>query len=160
MNHISEKDRMTNEELKYNIGQLTSTSSFDETGEFLSVQIDAKELLQLMNNLYSKKEFDFDYLFCLTCIDWKDHLLLVYYLESKNNNHSIVVKAKITDITNPQIESVNNIWKTAELNENEVFDLFGITFLNHPNLRRLFLEKDWNGFPLRKNYADENMIKL
>ena len=86
--------------------------------------------------------------------------MMVYHLLSKTHNHSMVVKAKIADINNPQIESVNSIWKTAELNEDEVYDLFGVQFLNHPNLRRLFLEEDWNGYPLRKNYTDENMIKL
>ena len=50
--------------------------------------------------------------------------------------------------------------ETSELNEDEIFDLFGVKFLNHPNLRRLFLEENWPGFPLRKNYVDENMIKL
>jgi NADH:ubiquinone oxidoreductase subunit C len=151
---------MTNEELKYNITELIPAATYDESGEFLNVFVASDELLPLMNILRSKKELDFDYLFCLTCIDWKDHLMMVYHLLSKTHKHSVVVKAKITDIQNPQIESVNCIWKTAELNENEVYDLFGVKFLNHPNLRRLFLEEDWKGFPLRKNYVDENMIKL
>lgn len=151
---------MTNEELKYNISELLPTANYDESGEFLNVFITSDELLLLMNTLRSKKEFDFDYLFCLTCLDWKDHLMMVYHLLSKTHNHCIVVKAKITDTTKPQIESVNSIWKTAELNENEVFDLFGVNFLNHPNLRRLFMEEDWIGYPLRKNYVDEHMIKL
>lgn len=151
---------MTNEELKYNISELIPTATYDEGGEFLNVIISSDDLILLMKELRSKKEFDFDYLFCLTCVDWKDHLMMVYHLLSKTNNHCIVVKAKITDTINPKIESVNGIWKTAELNEDEVFDLFGVKFLNHPNLRRLFLEEDWNGFPLRKNYVDENMIKL
>jgi len=151
---------MTNEELKYNISELIPTATYDESGEFLAVYISSDELLPLMEKLRSKKELDFDYLFCLTCIDWKDHLMMVYHLLSKKHNHCIVVKVKIADITFPQIESVNRIWKTAELNEDEVYDLFGIKFLNHPNLRRLFLEEDWKGYPLRKNYTDEHMIKL
>ncbi len=151
---------MTNEELKYSITELLPVATYDESGEFLNIIIPSDELIPLMKELRSKKEFDFDYLFCLTCIDWKDHLMMVYHLLSKVHKHCIVVKAKITDIQNPKIESVNCIWKTAELNEDEVYDLFGIRFLNHPNLRRLFLEEDWKGFPLRKNYVDENMIKL
>lgn len=151
---------MTNEELKSAITEFSPATTFDETGEFLNVLIPSEELLPFMNQLRSKKEFDFDYLFCLTCVDWKDHLMMVYHLLSKTHKHCVVVKAKITDTLQPKIESVNSIWKTAELNEDEVFDLFGVTFLNHPNLRRLFMEADWNGFPLRKNYTDENMIKL
>ncbi|MHB8258799.1 MAG: NADH-quinone oxidoreductase subunit C [Bacteroidia bacterium] len=151
---------MTNEELKYTISELIPSATYDEGGEFLTVVITSDKLLPFMETLCSKKEFNFDYLFCLTCIDWKDHLMMVYHLLSKTHKHCIVVKAKIADIINPQIESVNGIWKTAELNEDEVFDLFGVKFLNHPNLRRLFLEEDWVGFPLRKNYVDEHMIKL
>lgn len=151
---------MTNEELKYSISQLLPTAAYDESGEFLNVLIADGELLPLMKSLRQKNELDFDYLFCLTCVDWKTHLTMVYHLLSKKHKHCIVVKAKIDDINHPQIESVNSIWKTAELNEDEIYDLFGVTFLNHPNLRRLFLDKDWKGHPLRKNYVDENMIKL
>jgi NADH:ubiquinone oxidoreductase subunit C len=151
---------MTNEELKYNITEILSSATYDESGEFLNVFIPSEELILVMKTLRSKKEFDFDYLFCLTCVDWKDHLMMVYHLLSKTHKHCIVVKAKITDTINPEIQSVNSIWKTAELNEDEVYDLFGVKFLNHPNLRRLFLEEDWVGFPLRKNYVDEHMIKL
>ena len=151
---------MSNEELKSSISELLPTATYDENGEFLNVIIASDDLLPLMKTLHSKSEFHFDHLFCLTCVDWKDHFMMVYHLLSKTHNHSIVIKAKIADINNPQIESVNSIWKTAELNEDEVYDLFGVQFLNHPNLRRLFLEEDWNGYPLRKNYTDENMIKL
>ncbi|MCE9537942.1 MAG: NADH-quinone oxidoreductase subunit C [Bacteroidetes bacterium] len=151
---------MTKEELKNNITELLPSTTFDETGEFLNVIIASDELLPFMKTLRSKSEFDFDYLFCLTCIDLNNHLMMVYHLISKTHNHCIVIKAKITDTIKPEIESVNSIWKTAELNEDEVYDLFGVKFLNHPNLRRLFLEEDWEGYPLRKNYVDENMIKL
>lgn len=151
---------MTNEELKYNISALLPSVTYDESGEFINLLINSEELLPLMKSLHSKKELDFDYLFCLTCVDWKTHLTMVYHLISKKHKHCIVVKAKIENTNNPQIESVNSIWKTAELNEDEMYDLFGVKFLNHPNLRRLFLEEDWNGHPLRKNYVDENMIKL
>jgi NADH-quinone oxidoreductase subunit C len=151
---------MTKEELKNRISELMPSAGFDESGEFLTVLIPSEGFLPFMQNLRSGQEFDFDYLFCLTCIDWKDHLLMVYHLLSKKHKHCIVVKAKLTDIVQPRIESVNGIWKTAELNEDEVFDLFGVNFINHPNLRRLFLEEDWVGYPLRKDYTDENMIKL
>lgn len=151
---------MTSEELKNNITEILPTSTFDETGEFLNVVISSDELLPLMKTLRTKSEFDFDYLFCLTCIDWKDHLMMVYHLLSKTHNHTLVIKAKITDRDNAQIETVCNIWRTAEFNEREVFDLFGVKFINHPDLRRIFLSDDWNGFPLRKDYVDENMISL
>jgi NADH-quinone oxidoreductase subunit C len=151
---------MIKEELKNYVSTSVANIAYDETGEFLNLVIPSEELLPLMKTLRYDKNLNFDYLFCLTCIDWKDHFMMVYHLASTDLKHSVVVKAKITDNVNPQIESVNDIWKTAELHEDEVYDMFGIKFLNHPNLRRLFLEEDWNGFPLRKNYTDENMIKL
>lgn len=151
---------MTNEELKNTILAFQPETAFDETGEFMLVQIDSKHLLPIIKFLRNDANLDFDYLFCLTCTDWKDHLLMSYHLLSKKHKHCIVVKAKISDTKNPNIESVCSIYKTAELNEDEVFDLFGVMFLNHPNLRRLFMEDNWPGFPLRKNYVDENMIKL
>ena len=151
---------MTNEELKQVMTDLLPASTFDETGEFLNVIIPSEELLPVMKVLRNREDLFFDYLFCLTCVDWKDHLMMVYFLNSRTHNHTIVIKAKITDTINPQIESLFSIWPTAELNEDEVFDLFGVKFLNHPNLRRLFLEEDWVGYPLRKNYEDEHMIEL
>ncbi len=151
---------MNNEELKNSITQILPSATFDESGEFMSVFISSEELLPFMKELRNRDELFFDYLFCETCVDWKDHLMMVYFLNSKTHKHNIVVKAKITDTINPKIESVYDIWKTAELNEDEIFDLFGVTFLNHPNLRRLFMPEDWPGFPLRKNYVDDNMIEL
>jgi NADH:ubiquinone oxidoreductase subunit C len=70
------------------------------------------------------------------------------------------VKAKL-DRDNPEIETVCKIWRTAEFHEREVYDLFGVKFLNHPDLRRLMMTDDWIGWPLRKDYDDPvNMIKL
>ena len=151
---------MTNEELKPRLTELFPSAAFDESGEFLNAFISADEFLSGMKKLNSILDFDFDYLFCLTCVDWKDHLEMVYHLNSKQQQHTIVIKVKLTDIVSPKIESISGIWKTAELLEDEVYDLFGVEFLNHPNLRRIFLEEDWQGYPLRKNYSDENMVKL
>jgi NADH-quinone oxidoreductase subunit C len=151
---------MSDDELKAEIVRLFPDTAFAESGEFLSVLIRSSELIPLIKSLRSEPQFYFDYLFCLTCIDWKDYLEMVYHLNSKSNKHSLVIKAKISDTIHPEIESVSGIWKAAEAMENEVFDLFGVHFLNHPFQRRLFLEEDFQGFPLRKNYEDENMIKL
>ncbi len=101
---------------------------------------------------------DFDYLFCLTCIDWKTHFTMVYHFSSTRYRHNIVVKSKI-DRTNPEIETVSDIWRTAEMLEREVYDLFGVKFLHHPDLRRLIMPDDWEGWPLRKDFEDPvNMI--
>ncbi|MEW6470291.1 MAG: NADH-quinone oxidoreductase subunit C [Bacteroidota bacterium] len=151
---------MTREELKASLSAHLPTAVFDETGEFLNMIVTPAELLPLMRTLRSNPDYQFDYLFCMTAIDWKDHFVTVYHLLSKQHRHTLVVKAKITDRNNPQVESVSGIWRTAEFHEREVYDLFGIKFLNHPDLRRIFLDEDWPGYPLRKDYVDENMIEL
>jgi NADH:ubiquinone oxidoreductase subunit C len=74
--------------------------------------------------------------------------------------HTVVVKVKL-DHDQPVIRTVSDIWRTAEFHEREAFDLFGVVFTGHPDLRRLFMTDDWNGWPLRKDYEDPvNMIKL
>jgi NADH:ubiquinone oxidoreductase subunit C len=85
---------------------------------------------------------------------------MVYHLSSTTHRHTIVIKAKV-DRADARIDSVVDIWKTAEFHEREVYDLFGVRFTNHPDLRRLILTDDFEGYPLRKDYDDPvNMIKL
>ncbi len=137
------------------------TAVFEENTQWPTMAINNTEWRTLAETLKNDNELAFDYLFCVTCVDWKTHLTMVYHLSSTFHRHTIVVKAKIADRNNATIDSVYNIWATAELNEREAYDLFGVHFTNHPDLRRLFLSEDWVGFPLRKDYEDPiNMIKL
>ena len=134
---------------------------FEENTQWPTMNIDSADWRKLAEALKNENDLAFDYLFCVTCVDWKMHLTMVYHLSSTLHRHTIVVKAKIADRNNAIIDSVYNIWATAELNEREAYDLFGVHFTNHPDLRRLFLSEDWLGFPLRKDYEDPiNMIKL
>lgn len=152
---------MMSQSLKDNILEIVPEATFEEGGQWLNVLIDSNHWLKLAEKLRTVDNFLFDYLFCVTCVDWKTHLSMVYHLESKNNKQILVVKAKIEDRNDPKIESVSSIWKTAEFHEREAYDLFGVKFINHPDLRRLFLTDDWVGWPLRKDYEDDvNMIKL
>ena len=154
------KSKVTKEELKNHIATVLPTAILDETGEWLNISIEAIDWLPLATELRDNHFLDFDFLFCLTAVDWKTHLSVVYHLRSIKLEHIVVVKAKC-DRAKPDIESVVKIWKTAELNECEAYDLMGINFLNHPDLRRLFLNDEWTGYPLRKDYEDPvNMIKL
>ena len=151
---------MTNEELKAAITERFAAVTYDETGEFLTAFATLADFRNIIETFRKAPEFHFDYLFCLTCIDWKTHLAMVYHLFSRNNKHTLVLKVKLEDLNNPHIETVSDIWKTANAMEREVYDLFGVKFDKHPDLRRLFLDDNWPGFPLRKNYVDENMISL
>ncbi|MGZ0016016.1 NADH-quinone oxidoreductase subunit C [Yeosuana sp. AK3] len=131
----------------------------EEGSQFLNILVTPEHLYQLMTDLKTNNETSFDYLFCLSGVDWQPELGVVYHLESTTHRHSIVVKVKTADRENPTFDSVCDIWKTAEFHEREVFDFFGIKFNNHPNLKRLFLTEEWVGFPLRKDYEDDiNMV--
>ncbi|MBZ5857785.1 NADH-quinone oxidoreductase subunit C [Flavihumibacter profundi] len=150
---------MTTENFKEYITRVLPAAIFDESGEWLNVLIDPKDWKSLAQQLRDS-EFDFNYLFCLTCIDWKTHLTMVYHLSSTGHRQTIVIKANL-DRANPEIETVSGIWRTAEFHEREVYELFGVKFLNHPDLRRLILTDDFEGYPLRKDFEDPvNMIKL
>ncbi|MCP4975922.1 MAG: NADH-quinone oxidoreductase subunit C [Maribacter sp.] len=131
----------------------------EEGSQFLNIIVQPEQLHSLMAQLKSNPDSQFDYLFCLSGVDWGAELGVVYHLESTTHRHSIVVKVKTPDRENPTLDSVYDIWMTAEFLEREVYDFFGITFNNHPNLKRLFLTDEWEGFPLRKDYVDEiNMV--
>ncbi len=152
---------MLNEELKNKITGLLPTATFEEGGEWLNVIVEPKDWLPFARQLRNDSSLFFDYLFCLTCADWKTHLTMVYHLSSTTHRHNIVIKAKL-DRNKPEIETVSHIWRTAEFHEREVYEMFGVHFLNHPDLRLLILPDGWEGKnPLRKDFEDPvNMIKL
>lgn len=152
---------MGNEELKTKIMELLPSAVFEEVGEWLNINIESKDLLAFAQQLRNDASLFFNYLFCLTCIDWKTHLTMVYHFSSTKYRHNIVVKSKL-DRNNPEIETVSKIWRTAEFNEREVYEMFGVNFLNHPDLRLLILPDGWEGKnPMLKDFEDPvNMIKL
>ena len=152
---------MLNEELKTKITELLPSATFEESGEWLNILIDSKDWLPFAQQLRHVESLHFDYLFCLTCIDWKTHLAMVYHLTSTKFRHNIVVKSVLKNDV-PEIETVSHIWKTAEFHEREVYEMFGVNFLNHPDLRLLILPDGWEGKnPMRKDFEDAvNMIKL
>ena len=151
---------MTNEDLQNIITNLGTDLEFTTEGsEFLNVFVPKEQLHNICNQLKSHPELKFDYAFCITGMDWVPALGVIYHLNSTELKHEIVVKVMVDDRENPTLDSVHDIWQTADFHELEIFDFFGIKFNNHPKLRRLFLTPEWEGFPLRKDYVDEaNMI--
>jgi len=149
-----------NEDIKQYITDIQPDAIFDETGEWLNINLEANHFRSVTEILRNGR-FRFDYLFCLTCIDWKTHLTMVYHLSSTQNRElNIVLKVKL-DRSDPVIETVSDIWRTADFHEREVYEMFGVKFLNHPDLRTLILEDGFVGNPLRKDFEDPiNMIKL
>ena len=151
---------MENDILLEKLKSTFANNTSEQGADWPELSIESNQLIDVITELKSNPEFNFNYLFCLTCVDWKTHFNMVYHLSSTTHRHSLVVKAKV-DRANPEIETLANLYKTAEFHEREVFDLFGIHFKNHPDLRRLLLTDDWVGYPLRKDYEDPiNMIKL
>lgn len=157
---------MTNEELKVKLTELLPSATFEEGGDpiaigWLNVYVEPAALPAFAKQLKSDEALQFDFLFCLTCVDWKTHLTMVYHLRSTKLQHAVVVKAKL-DRTKPEIETVSDTWRTAEFHEREVYEMFGVHFLHHPDLRLLILPAGWEGKnPMRKDFEDPvNMIKL
>jgi NADH:ubiquinone oxidoreductase subunit C len=152
---------MTNEELKIRLSTLQPSLVFEEGGQWLNIQAEPSLWPELAGQLRREEDLYFDYLFCLTCVDWKTHLTMVYHLESTRHRHILVARCRL-DRDHPAIESVSGTWRTAEFHEREVYELFGVNFLNHPDLRLLILPEGWEGKnPLRKDFEDPiNMIKL
>jgi NADH:ubiquinone oxidoreductase subunit C len=125
-----------------------------EGKQFTEVSVPPEKLYSLARMLREREEVQFDFLYCLSGVDYGQDLGVVYHLRSTVYDHSVVLKTRTSDREKPQLDSVSDIWKTADFQEREVFDLLGIKFTNHPDLRRLFLDSTW-GFPLRKDYADD-----
>jgi NADH:ubiquinone oxidoreductase subunit C len=145
---------MDKSELAEFIKTLDPGLEITEGKQFTEVKVDKSKLYSLSRQLRELIETQFDFLFCLSGVDYGQDLGVVYHLRSTVHGHSVVLKTRTSDRVDPRIDSVADIWKTADFHEREVYDLLGIKFNNHPDLRRLFLDNSW-GFPLRKDYVDD-----
>ena len=116
--------------------------------------VDANKIVDICTFLRDAEAFDFDYLSSLCAVDLSDRLEMVYHLYSIRMKHTIILKVKLNSET-PSIPSVFTVWKAADWQEREAYDMFGINIEGHPDLRRILLEPDWEGFPLRKDYKEQ-----
>ena len=153
---------MSNEELKQFILNIVPKAEFTEGSNMLYVSIPKENLKKLVKGLKDSAETSFDYLYNITGVDWADHMTVVYHLESTKYHHCVVLKAQISDREEPVIETISDLYLGANFHEREVYDFFGITFKNHPDMRRIFLDEIAPdiGHPLRKDYKDDiNIIE-
>jgi NADH-quinone oxidoreductase subunit C/D len=130
-----------------------------EEKKYLTVTVEPQDLRLLATTV---RNLLFDYLVQMIGVDEGERLGVVYYLTSTDfPNEYIVLKTFTADRENPQLDTVSDIWKTALVNEREVFGFFGIKFVNHPDMRRLFLANTWQGYPMRKDYdLNSNTLSL
>ncbi len=133
------------------ITTLFPEATFEE-GDVLLVNISDAKWHDLAKMLKEDAELKFDYLETIVGVDWTEKLGCVYYLNSTVLGHRISVRVATTDRENPMLHSVADLWTIAIIYEREVYDFFGIIFINNPDMRRLFLNIDWVGYPLRKDY--------
>lgn len=121
----------------------------DET----SVIVRSADVLEVARFL--KQSLNLDYLNFIAGTDYRDYLEVVYLLTSIKDNHSLVLKTRCEDRSNPVVPSVFSLWQGADFQEREIYDLLGVSFEGHPNMKRLFLWAGFEGHPLRKDYKIE-----
>jgi NADH-quinone oxidoreductase subunit C len=117
-----------------------------------TVIVKNESVLDVCRFLNQTPEFEFDYLLNLTAVDYLDYIEVIYHLISLKHDHSLTVKTVSYDRVNPILPSVVSIWKGADLQEREVYDLFGVSFDGHPNMKRIFLWDGFEGHPLRRDF--------
>ena len=122
-----------------------------EQGDCLLVNVAEKDWHDFAARL--KNELAFDVLSAVVGVDWKESIGVVYYLTSTSRAwEMLAVKVVCADRENAYIHTVSDLWGVANFQEREVYDMFGIKFIDHPDMRRFFLRNDWVGNPLRKDY--------
>jgi NADH-quinone oxidoreductase subunit C len=126
-----------------------------------AIETEPGQLIAVMRRLREDKAFSFDLLLDHTAVDYADQnrFELVYTLYSLEHGHHLQVWLSV-DRQKPVVPSISRIWPGAHWQEREVFDLFGILYEGHDDLRRLFLEDNWQGYPLRKDYKDDHMLEF
>jgi NADH-quinone oxidoreductase subunit C len=140
-------------------GQLLMANGFspnalgNDAGGMEMIEIQPKELREVAQFLRDSSASQFDLLVSVSGVDWMDRLEVVYHLYSTNTFDKLCLKATAADEKLPSVEPV---WHTADWHERETYDLFGIVFEGHPNLKRILMPDDWIGYPLRKDYKVED----
>ena len=113
---------------------------------------DILEWFEIAKFLKNDEQLNFDYLMCITSYDTGDskNFGLAYNFNSTKLKHSVEVRLEFADGT--EVKSIESLWKAADWHEREAFDMMGITIVNHPDMKRILLPHDWEGYPLRKDY--------
>src|SRR3954468_24814746 len=121
-----------------------------------SLVVPAADIVEIRRYAREDEELVFDCLMNLSTVDWpkKNQIEVVYHLWSYPKRHAFILKVQL-DRAQPQIASLEPVWKAADWLEREQFDLMGVVFEGHPDMRRIMMPDDWVGNPLRKDYAEQ-----
>jgi NADH-quinone oxidoreductase subunit C len=125
---------------------------------WVQVNVPADQLVQTAMSLRDNKDLGLNYLNSLTALDWQEKgFSVVYHLTAIGHQpeHRVVLRVDIADREQPEVPSVVDIWPTANWHEREAWDLMGISFSGHPDLRRILMREDWVGHPLRKDWVED-----
>ncbi len=142
---------MNAEEISHRLAELGLQVTLQPTTPDAHLEVPRESLLQVAKLLRQDPALAFDSLMCLSGVDRPEHLEAVYHLFSFTHRYRVTLKVRCPK-DDPQIPSVSQIWPTANWHEREAYDLLGIKFTGHPDLRRILLPDDWEGHPLRKDY--------
>ncbi|KPK46844.1 MAG: hypothetical protein AMJ77_04995 [Dehalococcoidia bacterium SM23_28_2] len=118
------------------------------------VVVHPQKLVEVATYLRDDSELNFRFLSGVTAVDHLDHFEVVYHLQSFSPNHMLTLKTRALDHDNPEVPSLVSVWRGAELQEREAYDLMGVRFAGHPDLRRVFLWEGFPGHPLRKDWLE------
>jgi len=118
-------------------------------GDILSLEVERAHLLAVCRFL--RDQLGFDLLVSISGVDFLDHLETVYHLHNRSRQQLLQFRVRI-EVQKPEVESIVSVWLGANWLEREIYDLFGIRFLGHPDLRRILLDDDFEGFPLLKSF--------
>lgn len=144
--------------MNFDVLQNFNIQVVEHENSFSKIRVDKSGLFKLLNFLKNNAEFDFDMLLSITAVDLKNSFEIIYFVYSTKLNTQGQISV-LLDRNLPEITSVVDIYKSAYFDECEIYDLFGITFENNPDLKRLFMPKGWKGHPLRKDYvADDERL--
>jgi NADH-quinone oxidoreductase subunit C len=117
------------------------------------IVVDPSRIVEASWILRDDPDLAFEWMMCLSGVDYPpDSIAVVYHLHSQTHGHKLVMKVML-DRKDPHVASVETIWRMADWHERECYDMFGVVFDNHPDLRRILLPFDWEGYPLRKDYV-------
>lgn len=117
-----------------------------------TIYVKTERIADVCRYLKETPGIELDYLSCLTAVDYLDRFEVVYHLHSISRGHALTVKVEV-DRDAAEVPSVTSIWRGADFQEREAYDLMGITFTGHPNLKRILLYDEFVGHPLRKDFA-------